>query len=261
MAVFVDVENRGSDPAPPFTYEWQANIFDPASIVPVQVDALAPGGMRRDTLNYRYGWWGVFISEARVDTGDAIIESSEQNSRPVPVRTDNTLPFVIDFNEPLPNGDFVRQNMPVPFGAFDAWGFSIATGVHPDPRCAEAVPWFKFIGVSRIALGTGLPTDPDQCTDAPLLISFLETRPDNNPAGVSSVQMEFAPGSGGVVMQTYSDTLGENLLDSESGVVNTSRGLTLQSDPNLTGFARVFHVRAETRLGSLQITSMTLTAP
>jgi hypothetical protein len=261
VAVFVDVENRGADTSPPFTYEWQANIFDPASIVSVQVDSLAPGGMRRDTLNYRYGWWGVFISEARVDTQDAVIETAEQNSRPVPVRTDNTLPFVIDFNEPLPNGDFIRQNMPVPFGAFEAWGFRIETTASSNPGCVEAIPWFKFIGVSRVALGTGLPADPDQCTAVPLLIVFDEQRADNNPAGVSAIEVEFTPGSAGLVVQTFADPLGREFLDNAVFINRSPESVSVQSDPILTGFSRVFQVRVESRLTPLEITSITLSAP
>jgi hypothetical protein len=62
-------------------------------------------------------------------------------------------------------------------------------------------------------------------------------------------------------MQTFADLLGDQPLNTESGLVNSARGLTLQSDPILTGFSRVFQVRIESRNAPLQITSITLSAP
>ncbi|HLA44933.1 MAG TPA: CHAT domain-containing protein, partial [Aggregatilineales bacterium] len=184
VAVFVDIENQGTDPSPPFSYEWQASNFDPGSVVSKRVEGLAPGGVLHDNLTVRFGWWGVFISETRVDVSNDVIEKAEQNSRLTPVNIPKASPFVIDFNEPLPNGEFVRQNMPVPLNAFEAWGFQIDAEAVDNPACSDVIAWFKFVGVSRVALGTGLPTDPAQCTGETIVIVFNEQRADNNPGGV-----------------------------------------------------------------------------
>lgn len=260
VAVFVDIENRGKDPSPPFTYEWQGNIFDPSSIITRRVQGIAPGGVLHDNLAYRFGWWGVFISETRLDTAREVIELSEDNVRPAPLRADSSQPFVIDFSEPLPNGEFVRQNGPVPFDAFAAWGFQIEAEAKT-AACRDVQAWFKFVGISQIALGTGLPNDMDQCADQSLVITFSDSRPDNNPSGVSSLGVEFPAGGGRFTLQTFRDAAGQQPLDTFSGLNSRRQGLTLLTAPDVTGFAKVLKFKISAEGAPLTVTRLTFTAP
>lgn len=254
-AIFVDIENRGSDPAPDFTYEWQASLFDPESVVEVRVEGLAPGGILRDSFPYRFGWWGSFISDTRVDSDNEIIESSEQNNRPRPIVTNNAAPFIIDLSEPRPDGSFVRQNQPVPPNTYVPWGFTL-DAVSDDPSCEAVVPWYKFVGISRIALGTGLPDDPNQCVDATLVITFLE-RADNNLAGVSTIEVDFVGRGGELVLETFSDRAATVPIASERG----SAGATLLNPSQVGVFARILSARISPMDTSLQVTRLILTAP
>jgi hypothetical protein len=90
---------------------------------------------------------------------------------------------------------------------------------------------------------------------------FDEQRADNNPAGVSAIEVEFTPGSAGLVVQTFADPLGREFLDNAVFINRSPESVSVQSDPILTGFSRVFQVRVESRLTPLEITSITLSAP
>jgi hypothetical protein len=261
VAVFVDITNQGQDASPAFAYEWQGSIFDPATTLTQRVEGLAAGGVLHDHLTFRYGWWGAYIAETRLDTGGEIIEPSEQNSRPVPLRTDNTLPLVLDFSEALPNGDFVRRNEPVPFGIFEQWGIHFEA-VHPDPACRAIVPWFKFVGVSQIAMTTGLPTNPDQCSDGSIIVTFVERRIDSNPSGVSSIQADFVPGTGRRTLQAFRDSAGLQSLRAIGGLNNRRDGLTLTADAASLGFVRVYRLQLDSEKGvPLNLARLRLTAP
>lgn len=254
VAVFIDIENRGSDPSLPFTYEWQPSIADDSLILSQQAGSIAAGGILHDTLNFRYPWWGLFISETRLDTLNQIIETSEQNSRPSPVRVDSTKPLVIDFDEPLPNGDFIRTNQPVPFDAYLDWGFRIEA----EPtrvECTDVVPWFKFVGISQIALTTGLVADPDQCDDQNIILIFETQRPDTNRTGVSAVGAEFAPKLGRHQIFVYSDGALEDELNVVAERGSLRRNLSLSADAGM-GFDRIYGVRiaADRELNILNLT-------
>ncbi|MFP4322910.1 MAG: CHAT domain-containing protein [Anaerolineales bacterium] len=261
VSVFVEVQNQGTDDAPPFAVEWQPSIASPGGVVTAQAGGLAAGGVLRQTLTARFGWWGLFISQARVDPENVLIEPQEQNSRTAPVRTTTTQPFIIDFDEALPNGELVRQNQPVPFDLFAPWGFRIEAQAPDNPLCTNVVPWFRFIGISRVALTTGLPSDPNQCTDAQLVILFDAERPDTNPAGVSGLAVDFPPGSGLYTLTTYQDVAGTVQYGFESGANDPVRGLTLETSPNVAGFGRVFRAEIDTGGAPLRVTELRLQAP
>jgi hypothetical protein len=261
VAVFVDIQNQGRDASPPFSYEWQGSIFDPTTTLTRRVEGLAAGGVLHDHLTFRYGWWGAYISETRLDMQDEIVEPVEQNSRPVPLRTDNTLPLVIDFSEVLLNGELVRRNEPVPFGVFEQWGIHFEA-LHPDAACRDIVPWFKFVGVSQIAMTTGLPTDPDQCIDGSIVMIFTERRLDSNPSGVSGLQADFVPGAGRRTLQVFRDSAGLQPLRAIGGLNNRRDGLTLVADAPTLGFARVYRVQFDSEKGiPLNLARLRLMAP
>ncbi len=255
-AVLIEIQNRGSDPAPPFTYEWQPSIFSNQKLSQ-RVEGLAPGGILRESLPVRFGWWGTFISEGRVDVNNEIIEISEQNNKLNPVRTNTRLPFDIHFDEPLPDGTPIQQNMPLPPDAFAAWGFQVSAE-SDDPACMNVVPWLKFVGISWVALGTGLPDEPEQCTEADLLITFLE-RQDNNLSGVSALTITAAPDGGRYTVETFQQS-GE-LLETVTGINHPTEGITLITTPDITRFARIFSVRIHPEGSPILITDVSLFAP
>lgn len=256
VAVVIDIENRGSDPAAPFSYEWQPSIFS-AQKLTRRVEGLAPGGVLRDSLTFRFGWWGTFISEGRVDTGNEIIEISEQNNKLNPIRTNTRLPFDIHFGDPLPDGTPVEQTMILPPDAFAAWGFEVRAEAD-DPACENAVVWLKFVRISWVALGIGLPDNPDMCTDADLVVTFLE-RTDNNLSGVSALNITTVPDGGSYILETY-DQAG-NLLETVESPNNIVDGIILMTTPDLTTFAKVFSVRISGENNPTLITDLTLFAP
>lgn len=255
-AVLIDIENRGSDPAPPFTYEWQPSVFSDFKISR-RVEGLAPGGILRDSLPVRFGWWGTFISEGRVDVDNEIVELSEQNNRLNPVRTNTRLPFEIHFDERLPDGTPIQQNMVLPPEVFRAWGFDV-TAESDDPACVNVVPWLKFVGISWVALGTGLPDNPDACASADLVITFLE-RQDNNPSGVSALNVTTAPDGGRYTVETFQQS-GE-LLESFTSPNHPVDGVTLMTTPDIARFTKVFRVRIHAEENPTLVTDLTLFAP
>ncbi|MBZ0307294.1 MAG: CHAT domain-containing protein, partial [Anaerolineae bacterium] len=254
-AVLVEIENRGSDPAPFFTYEWQPSIFSSQKISR-RVEGLAPGGILRESLPVRFGWWGTFISEGRVDVNNEIIEISEQNNKLNPVRTNTRMPFDIHFDEPLPDGTTIQQNMPLPPDTFAAWGFQVSAE-SDDPACVNVVPWLKFVGISWVALGTGLPDNPEQCAESDLLITFLE-RQDNNLSGISALTITATPDEGSYTVETFQQS-GE-LLETITGTNNTMEGISLITTPDITRFSRIFSVRIHPEDSPILITDLSLFA-
>jgi hypothetical protein len=259
VEIAIDIENQGSDPAPPFTYEWQSNLLDSSAGATItrRIEGLAPGGVLHDRLSVRFGWWGTFITQTRVDTLNELIEKTEQNNRAFPVRTDRSAPLVIDFNAPLPNGEFVRGNQPVATDAFAGLGFRIEAEAPPASGCGEVVPWFKFVGISQVALGTGLPSDPNACASATLVFIFSENRMDNNLEGIGSVAADIVPRAGQVTLETFSDVAGQRPLGQVSG--RSTQPLTLTAER--TGFARIFRVQLHSQGAPLLVDELRFTAP
>jgi len=261
VAVFIDIANQGTDPSPPFTYEWQGSIFDSTSRQSFVVDGLAPGGVLHDNFTTRFGWWGIFISETRLDIENVVLEPNEQNSRANPIRMDTIAPFVIDFSEALPNGDFVRENQQVPFGLFAPWGFEVEA-LSDSPECLNIVPWFKFIGISNVVLGTGLPDNPDVCADGRIQIRFPERRSDNNVSGIGAVTVNFAPGAGRRALEVYADPLANEFLGATTAFNSRRNGLRLVLTPSLEVFESIYLVELSPLDGApLEISSLSLSAP
>jgi hypothetical protein len=258
VAVFVDIQNLGSDPAPTFEYQWQANLFDPTSTVTRRVEGLAAGGILHDSFWVRLGWWGVFISETRLDTTQQLVELSEQNQRAYPIRADASQPFIINFSDPLPDGGYLSGDQPLPAEAFLPWGFRIEAQKPSDPACREIVPWLKFIGISQVALTTGLSSDPTQCSDGDIIITFVE-RADSNVGGISRLSAFFGPGFGRREVRYFGDRLGENDLGAIVGSVSRTQGLGLTAQP--AALTPIYQVRISSPGAAMNLTQLTLYAP
>ncbi len=256
VSVLIDIENRGSDAAPAFTYEWQPSIFSSQKITR-RVEGLAPGGLLRDSLTFRFGWWGTFISEGRVDVGNEIIEISEQNNKLSPVRTNTRLPFDIHFADPLPDGTIFQQDIPLESDVFAPYGFEIRAE-SDDPACATVTTWLKVVERSFVALGTGLPDDPDVCADAALMLTF-SPRTDNNVSGVSALNLTTAPDGGSYTVQTLD---GDSIELENFGLANNPvDGVILMTTPDIARLTKVFSVRVKGEDNPTLITDLTLFAP
>jgi hypothetical protein len=258
VAVFMDIENQGSDPSPAFSYSWQTNLADPATIITRQAGGLAPGGILYESFTTTWGWWGAFIAEARLDTGNLILERAEENDRRFPVRTNPRSALVVDFSEALPDGRFIEANQPIAFDAYAAWGFRLEAE-SDDPACGEVSAWLQFVGISQVVLTTGLPNDPTRCTGEDILITFLSPRPDGNPSGISRATVEFLPGGGERRIIAYADESGTLPLFDLRGTNQRVGGLILAGQGG--SFERALKIRVQTQNGPLQISRLIFSAP
>ncbi|MBN1679984.1 MAG: CHAT domain-containing protein [Anaerolineae bacterium] len=170
-AIIVHIVNNGDKTIGPFDYDFREDVLSDSPDFVGTVSSLAPGDSLAVFIPHAFTWWGAFVSEVRVDARSDIPEIDEFNNiRRNPIVTTNEA-FVITFDE-LPDGAPVTESMPLPDDAFAAWGFELAAVPAEDSDCAGAVPWIIVEGSTRY-LGTGLPTAPDQCSDAGLAINLV----------------------------------------------------------------------------------------
>jgi CHAT domain-containing protein len=236
VSIQIVVENLSTAPSPAARLEFLGNDQDGRTLVqPPRLPPIAPGETELIEIPYRYNWFGSFISLALLDPDDELNDPDQRNNiGTLPVVTSTTKPFVINFSNALPNGDVITRERPVEANDFSLWGFVLSTDTTSEPTdCAEAVPWFKLVndgGTSIVVVGTGLPNNPRQCVDVPLVVTILE-QPFTPEAGVSSIGVSFFKGVLDNSLLGFTDRERRELFGTEtipgSNLENTTLDLAL----------------------------------
>lgn len=176
--VTIEIENLSSQESPPTRLEFLGNDQDGRTLEIRTVPAIPAGETQIIQIPYRFNWFGTFISLAIIDPNSDLDDPDRRNNiGTLPVVTSTTKPFTVNFSDAMPNGERVRESQVVPNNLFDLWGFrfSVDTATVSD-ECSDAVPWFKVQSDETVAIGTGLPDNPNLCGDLTLVVTLLEQK-------------------------------------------------------------------------------------
>ena len=185
-AIIVHVRNAGTGPIEAFSYDFSQDVLDSAPGFTGESAGLAQGDSAALFIPHVFNWWGAFVSEVRIDVDSAVPETDEFNNiARYPVVTSDG-DFVVAFDS-LPDGTLIDASMPVPTGAFSAWGFHLEVVPDDDPACADSVPWVIVDGDER-HLGTGLLDSPDRCTGGTLAVVIERSPVSGVVATLEAVQ-------------------------------------------------------------------------
>ena len=192
MEIFI--QNQGPGRSPLARLEFLGDDQDGRTLQIVSIPPLNAGDTHIERLPYQFNWFGSFISQAHLDPDAELNDPNRRNNISfLPIITNRNELFDIDFSDALPAGHRITESQVVEAESFNLWGFEL--GVETvTPGCEEAVPWFKVQpdNLGTVAVGTGLPGDPNSCASETLTITLLQQR-DRTNDGTSAIVATFYP--------------------------------------------------------------------
>ncbi len=176
--VTIEIENLSSQESPPTRLEFLGNDQDGRTLEIRTVPAIPAGETQIIQIPYRFNWFGTYISLAIIDPNSDLDDPDRRNNiGTLPVVTSTTKTFSINFSDAMPNGERIRASQVIPDNLFDLWGFRFSVDTATaSPECSTAVPWFKVQPDETVAVGTGLPDNPNLCGDLTLVVTLLEQK-------------------------------------------------------------------------------------
>ncbi|MCI0711183.1 MAG: CHAT domain-containing protein, partial [Chloroflexi bacterium] len=190
----ISIQNQGPGRSALARLEFLGDDQDGRTLQIVSIPPLNVGDTHIERLPYQFNWFGSFISQAHLDPDADLNDPDRRNNISfVPIITNRNERFVIDFSDALPGGQRITESRVVEAGTFDLWGFELGV-VTVTPGCEQAVLWFKVQpdNIRTVAVGTGLPDDPNSCAAETLTITLLEQRDPTNE-GTSAIVATFYP--------------------------------------------------------------------
>ena len=177
--VTIEVKNLSEVESPPTRLEFLGNDQDGRTLAIRTIPAILAGETEIVEIPYRFNWFGTFISLAIIDPNSDIDDPDRRNNiGTLPVVTSTTKPFIINFSNAMPNGERIHESQVINDNLFDLWGFRFSVDTATaSAECVSAVPWFKVQSDETIAVGTGLPDNPNQCGDLTLIVTLMEQKP------------------------------------------------------------------------------------
>lgn len=203
--VAIEIENLSGADSPPTRLEFLGNDQDGRTLEIRTIPAIRAGEKQLVQIPYRFNWFGTFISLSIIDPNSNLDDPDRRNNiGTLPVVTSTSKPFVINFSNALPDGERVRESQVIGEGVFDLWGFRFSVDTETATvECTTAVPWFKVQADETVAVGSGLPDNPNQCVDLTLIVTLAEQKAGF--AGTRSIRATFFNEDVEHIMQGFLD--------------------------------------------------------
>lgn len=257
-SVRVVIENAGTEVSVPGTFEFLGNDRDPRlPSINREIPPILPGATFEDEFSYRFNWFGTFIARVLLDPDNRLVETNERNNiQTQPIITGDQ-PLVVNFSDALPDGKRVTESRVVTEDTFALWGFVLTTLPTNIEDCGGAVVWFKVGDDDTVGLGTGLPDNPAECTNVPIVITLLP-QIDLTQEGTRGIEVQFEANQGDYQLAIFADR--EHNSSAEIDRVSANTGtLSLLLGP----FDRdnILSGVIETTATTMEVTQISLSAP